>query len=202
MQEIAARLLRVEARLERLLASGWRNAGAEAADLGPEADALAALGLAQIAERLRAVATAASATEALPAIVLAAAACRLLRARLRAAAAPPGQCTDLRDTELPEPTTDQLLPLARLALADGEAWACVRLRGAIPAELFLLEPLPPRPGEAVAAPLPPPRGESATPSPRPAWRRASGEPGPPRRTMPTARPRTSAPGCGARFVAT
>jgi hypothetical protein len=164
MQEIATLLLRVEARLERLLASGWRDAGAEAADLGREADTLAALGLAQVAERLRAVATAPSATEALPALVLAAAACRLLRARLPAAAAPPGQWADLLDGDPPEPAADQLLPVARLALADGEAWACVRLRGAIPAEWLLLEPLPAGPGEADAAPLPPRSGEAPTAS--------------------------------------
>src|SRR5262249_25659418 len=105
MQEIAARLLGVEARLERLLASGWRNAGSEAADFGSEPDALAALGLAQVAERLRAVATAPSATEALPAIVLATAACRLLRARLPAAVAPPGQCADLLDVDLASAAT-------------------------------------------------------------------------------------------------
>ena len=32
MEMVAERLRRVEDRLERLLASGWRNAGAEAAD--------------------------------------------------------------------------------------------------------------------------------------------------------------------------
>src|SRR5262249_28073296 len=90
VQEIRNRTLRVEDRLERLLAPGWRNAGAEAADLAGEADALAALGLERLAQRLRAVTAAPSVDEALPAIVLAAASCRLLRARLPAATAPPG----------------------------------------------------------------------------------------------------------------
>src|SRR5437870_3901374 len=130
MQAMAERLRRVEDRLERLLASGWRNAGAEAADLAGEADGLAALGLAHLAERLRAVAAAPSAAEALPAIALASAACRLLRARLPTDAAPAGRWAHLLQADdPPETAAERLIPVARMAVGDGEAWACVRLVG-------------------------------------------------------------------------
>jgi hypothetical protein len=154
VDKVAERLRRVEDRLERLLASGWRNARAEAADLAGEADALAALGLPHLADRLRAVAAAPGATEALPAIALAAVACRQLRVRLPAESAPPGQWTPLPSAEeLPEPAVERLLPLGRMALGDGEAWACVRLRGAAPADWLLVEPLPHGPTETTTAPL-------------------------------------------------
>src|SRR4051812_27326378 len=104
MQEIAERLRRVEDRLERLLASGWHHASAEAADLAAEADTLAALGLEALAERLRAVAAATRADEALAAIALATAACRLLRARLPADSPPPGAWTPLAAPDGPRPT--------------------------------------------------------------------------------------------------
>src|SRR5207253_2158844 len=100
---------------------GWRDAGAEAADLAGEADALAALGLAQLAERLRAVATAPSVAEALAAIVLAAAACRLLRARLPAAAAPPDRGVDLWRIEGPPPA-DDWRPWLRYSLRGHLQW--------------------------------------------------------------------------------
>src|SRR4051812_36035335 len=142
MEEIAGRLRHVEDRLERLLVSGWRNAGAEPADLAAEADTLAALGLAGVADRVRAVAAAPSAAEALPAIALATAACRLLRARLTTDTAPAGEWTSLATTAgAPESAASRLIPVARMVLADGEAWACVRLRGGFPAAWLLLEPL-------------------------------------------------------------
>jgi hypothetical protein len=154
MQDISDRLLRVEDRLERLLASGWRNAGAEAADLASEADALATSGFEHLAQRLRAVAAAPSVDAALPAIVLAAASCRLLRARLPAATAPPGPWAPLLPAEgLSRSPTAELLLVARMVVADGEAWACVQMRGGAPAGWLLLEPLPPGPSEAATAPL-------------------------------------------------
>src|SRR4051794_34408591 len=133
MQDVAERLGRVEDRLERLLASGWRNVAAEAADLAGEADAPAAPGLPHLAERLRAVAVAPGGAGGPPAPPLAAAACRLVRARLPADAAPAGQWADLLQAEKGrEPAVERLIPIARMALGDGEAWACVRLRGAAP----------------------------------------------------------------------
>src|SRR3954469_1222603 len=149
MQAVAERLRRGEGRLGRVLASGWRTAGPEAADLAGEADGLAALGLAHLAERLRAVAAAQSAAEALPAITLAAAACRLLRARLPTDAAPPGGWAHLLPADNPpQAAAQRLIPVARMAVGDGEAWACVRLRGGSGAEWLLLEPLLPGPSEA------------------------------------------------------
>jgi hypothetical protein len=159
MQEIAERLERVEHRLERLLVSGWRNAGSEASDMVGEADALAGLGLEQLAERLRAVAAASSAAEGLSAIVLAAAGCRLLRARLPAPTTPPGPHFEALAGDLRQPAAHRLLPVSRLALVDGEAWACVRLHGATPTEWLLLEP--PSLGQGDVGPVPPPPQPSA-----------------------------------------
>src|SRR5688500_8977104 len=79
----AARLVRrVEERLERLLESGWRNAGQEASQLTEEAEALALAGMERLAQRLREVAAAKAAADGLAAVTVALAACRLLRARL------------------------------------------------------------------------------------------------------------------------
>src|SRR5215216_271904 len=82
MRDVAERLSELEMRLARVLAAGWRNAGSETSGLVDEADALAELGLAEIASRLHAVVDATSATEALRALTLASAACRLVRARV------------------------------------------------------------------------------------------------------------------------
>src|SRR4051794_15364785 len=120
MEEIASRLRHVEDRLERLLVSGWRNVGAEPADLAAEADALAALGLTEVADRMRAVAAAPSAAEALSAIALASAACRLLRARLPTDTAPSGEWTTLATTvAAPDAAATRLIPVARMAVDDG-----------------------------------------------------------------------------------
>ena len=51
-------LHQVEERLGRLLASGWRQARGEAAELRADADALAEAGLVEVASRLIAVAEA------------------------------------------------------------------------------------------------------------------------------------------------
>lgn len=142
VQDVCDRLRQVEDRLERLLASGWRNASAEAADLTSEADGLADLGLSEFAGRLRRVAAATSVREALPAIALALSACRLLRARLAVDAAPPGSWAPLvaakkRSTA----ASDRVLPVARVALADDEeVWACTRVSRGFASELLLIEP--------------------------------------------------------------
>jgi hypothetical protein len=169
MQEVADRLRRLEDRLERLLASGWRNAGAEAAALAAEGEALAEAGLPGLGERLALVAAAAGSApspggapgagaapapgptapasdgEALPALAMALAATRLLRARLPADAPPPGAWAPLG---LPAPgarkrapaAADRVVPICRVPHAEGELWACVRLRGAHAEELLLLQP--------------------------------------------------------------
>ncbi|HYF76663.1 MAG TPA: hypothetical protein VD973_06010 [Symbiobacteriaceae bacterium] len=150
MQEVADRLRRLEDRLERLLASGWRNAWAEAAALAAEGEALAEAGLPGLGERLAQVAAAtgsapASDGDALPALAMALAATRLLRARLPADAPPPGAWAPLsapapgarKRTSAPP---DRVVPVCRVPHAEGELWACVRLRGAHAEELLLLQP--------------------------------------------------------------
>src|SRR5437868_4343482 len=129
LSDVAEQVYRVEARLELLMASGWRNAAAEAADLGEEAAALDALGLAALAERLRRVAAAADGAAALPAIALALAACRQLRVRLAADRLPPGDWSPLAPPRRTPRTQDRLLPLGRVAVGQEEVWICVRLRG-------------------------------------------------------------------------
>jgi hypothetical protein len=163
MQDIDDRLRRLEDRLERLLASGWRHAVAEAAELTGEADALAALGLEHLAARLRAVATATSAAEALSAVALAAAACRLLRARLPVDALPPGDWAPLAAPDGPPPTPERLLLVARVALAGGEAWACVRRQGGTVTDWMLVEPPgpPPEPPPDPVPEPPPPTAPSS-----------------------------------------
>lgn len=141
MNEVVGRLRRVEDRLARLLASGWRNAAGEAADLAGEADALAALGLGELTNRLRKVAAAADETEALPSIALSLAALRLLRARLPVDDAPPGSWTPLvAPAKRKASPPDRLVPLGSMALSDGEAWACVRVRGLVAVEWVLVDP--------------------------------------------------------------
>jgi hypothetical protein len=138
--DLDLRLRRVEERLERLLVSGWRNAGAEATDLAEEAEALAELGFGELAERLRGVAAAEGGSEALRAVTLAATACRLLRARLPAEA-PTGEWLPIgKATRRRGASTERLLPIGRMALEDGEAWACVRLRGTMADDWLLLDP--------------------------------------------------------------
>lgn len=136
MDEISDRLRRLQDRLERLLASGWRNAAAEAAELGAEGEALAEAGLPQLGERLRTLA-AAGPDEALPALAMTLAACRMLRAHLPADAPPPGAWAPL-SVATKKHAPDKLVPLCRVPHGDGEAWACVRLRGTIADELVLI----------------------------------------------------------------
>jgi hypothetical protein len=120
--------------------------------LTAEADALAALGLPELAQRLRAVATAGTAAEALAAVALATAACRLLRARLPTDGAPAGAWSPLAAQRKGKAGgAERLVPVGRLPLGQGEVWGCVRLRGSAADQWLLVEPLPleERPGEAV-----------------------------------------------------
>jgi hypothetical protein len=140
MSEIGERLFDVESRLARLLATGWRNAGAEAAVLSGEADAFAGLGLEKFASRLRAIADAGSATEALRAVTMASAACRLLRARVAlddqsAEGWQPLVAPRRRRAAEPE----MLLPLCRFSTGGAEVWSCLRSRG-FAVEWVLVEP--------------------------------------------------------------
>ncbi|MEA2515948.1 MAG: hypothetical protein QOJ59_5437 [Thermomicrobiales bacterium] len=147
MRDIGERLMELESRLARLLAAGWRNAAVEAAGLSVEADAYAELGLGELAGRLRAVATASSATEALRSLTLASAACRLLRARV---------ALDDQSEQAWHPLIvprrrraierDMLLPLCRLSLGGTEVWSCLRSRG-FAVEWVLVEPPTSLPGE-------------------------------------------------------
>jgi hypothetical protein len=150
-REVAERLLGVEDRLERLLASGWRAASAEAADLALEADDLEALGLSAFAARLRALAAAADARQALGGVALTTAASRRLRARLPLDDLPPGEWTPMAAPGRKAAPTEHLLPIGRLSVEGGETWACARLRGKQAEEWLLLEPLP-----RAGLPAPPP----------------------------------------------
>lgn len=140
MRDVSERLSDLETRLARLVAAGWRNAGAEAEGLLVDADALAEEGLGEIAARLRAVAAAESASEALRALTLATAACRLMRARI----AMGGEVAEgwhplvaPRRRRSVEP--DMLLPLCRFSLAGSEVWSCLRSRG-FAVDWVLVEP--------------------------------------------------------------
>lgn len=141
MQDVAQLARRVEDRLQRLLASGWRHAGQEAQELMAQADTLTQQGLPELAWRLRQVAAAGDATEALAAVAMSLAALRLLRAHLPVDDPPSGNWSELASTTRKRPLLDRLLPVSRLTLASGEAWACVRLRGTQPSELVLLTPV-------------------------------------------------------------
>ena len=145
MQDLGDRLSDMETKLARLLAAGWRNAASDAATLSIDADAFAELGLGELAQRLRTVVSAASATEALRSLTLASASCRLLRARI----APGDQSAEAwqpvlvpRRRRAVEP--DMLLPLCRLSLVGNEVWSSLRSRG-FAVEWVLVEPpaLPP-----------------------------------------------------------
>lgn len=143
MREIAERLRRVEDRLERLLASGWRTAAVEAVDLVEEADALTKLGLPALASRLREVGAASGEAEALPRIALSLTALRLIRARLAVDDPPPGSWLPIVDRAKRRPAlSDRLVPLGRLLLGHREVWATARIRGAVLSEIVLLDPVP------------------------------------------------------------
>ncbi len=145
MDDVIEQVMRLEQRLERLLAGGWRNAGADAAALGQDAEDLAGIGMTDRAARVRAVPAAGGAGEAVEALTLASAACQLLRARLAADAALTHDWTPLEATPATpkkQPAVDRLLPVGRMALEEREGWACLRLRGTSAHEWLLVDPLP------------------------------------------------------------
>jgi hypothetical protein len=141
VQDVSDRLRAIEERLERLLASGWHNAGDEAVSLGEEADAIAGYGLPQFADRLRRVEVAQGGGEALASIAMASSACRLLRARIPADAPPPGDWAPLTAAARSRTTPlDRLMPVARVPLDGAEVWACVRLHGGIGGDMVMIDP--------------------------------------------------------------
>jgi hypothetical protein len=140
LHDVGEQVRSVEARLERLVASGWRNAAAEAADLAEAAAALDELGLAALAERLRRVVAAADGAAALPAIALSLSACHQLRARLAADRLQPGDWSPLAPPRRQAAQTPaRLIPVGRMAVGREEVWACIRLRGQWTDECFLVD---------------------------------------------------------------
>lgn len=138
---MAERVGLVEERLERLLASGWLTSRSEAAHLVPEADALERCGLGELARLLRGVTTAETELQVLRSVALAWAACRLVRARVPSAALPEGKWVPLtRTASRRRPASDSLLPLGRVSLETGEAWACLRVEGARASGWVLVDP--------------------------------------------------------------
>jgi hypothetical protein len=147
---LAEQIEQIEERLGRLLVSGWRQAGPEAADLRNDADALVEAGLPELAARVAAVADAGGPAEALRAIALAKSACRLFRARLPVQG-PPDNWSVLappKPSKRPKAgaTTDTLVPISRLLLEGREVWVCSRLNRN---QILLVEP--PFPVEETAA---------------------------------------------------
>lgn len=150
----------VEERLGRLLISGWRQAGPEAADLRNDADALVDAGLTEVAARVAAVAEAGGPAEALQAIALAKSACRLMRARLPVQG-PPDDWTVLAAPKRSKRSkagtaTETLVPISRLLLEGREVWACARPNRN---QLLLVEaPFPVEETEVTPAAPPEPTG--------------------------------------------
>lgn len=141
MDDLSREIAAIQGRIVRLLDSGWRDASHEALLFAEDADRLEALGAVHIADRLRAVAVAATPGDALRAMAIAANALDLLRARLELpdpadpGAMPwPNRKTRARSTE-------KLYPLCRMLLGDQECWSCLRARGGS-IEWVLVEPSP------------------------------------------------------------
>lgn len=155
---LAEQLEQVEERLGRLLISGWRQAGPEAADLRNDADGLVEVGLPELAARVTAVAEAGGPAEALRAIALAKSACRLMRGRLPVQG-PPDNWTVLAPPKGPKrkkagSATDTLVPISRLMLDGREVWICARPNRN---QLLLVEPpFPVEETEATSAAPPEP----------------------------------------------
>jgi hypothetical protein len=125
--------------LARVLAAGWRNADPDVAALLAETDGLAAVGFAELAGRIRRVGEAPK-EDRLGAVALALAATRLLRARLADTATPTGGWKALESSGRRRASSvERLLPVGRVGLGDGEAWACLRLRG-FASDWVLLDP--------------------------------------------------------------
>lgn len=128
-----------EQRLERLLATGWRNARAESAAFKLQAEVLAGFGLETLSRHLNRVAASTAVDDALQSVTLAIAACRLLRARLAGEPDPECQWQPLAPNRK-HPPGDRLVPVGRMAVGADEAWACIRLRGSLSAEWYLVDP--------------------------------------------------------------
>lgn len=142
----ADRLRRLEDRLERLLAVGWRNAEADRAALRAEIPRLEALGLSELAGQVRA-AVETDGESFLAATTRALHFARLLRARLVEPAVPPGNWEPFVAQRRASRAVDRLVPIGRVPFGEGEVWACARLRG-FAVEWILVEP----PRDEVGAP--------------------------------------------------
>jgi hypothetical protein len=153
-RDLVEMLLRVEERLTRLLTSGWRQAGGEAADLRGDAEALTDAGLPSLGARVAAVAAATDAASALQAIALAASACQLMRTRLLAVEPPPDWPLIRPPKSHKRTTDDTVVPLARLTVDGTEVWASA---WSARNQVVLLEgPFPDAPQALMLAAQPPP----------------------------------------------
>src|SRR5262249_46329428 len=154
---------------------GWRNAGPGLPEIEAAAAALDAAGAPAVAARLRRVVAAGAPADGLAAVTLALAACRLLRARLPAPrpeaassaagwtalslspgspgspGSPVAQPSSSRRRRTRDVRHRRLLPIGRLALDDGEAWACLLLRETSTGEPAFAEWLLVDPQEGVSA---------------------------------------------------
>jgi hypothetical protein len=136
-------------------------------------DGLEELGLSGLAGRVRAVAAARSAKDALGAVSLALAACRLMRTHLAGEETLSGQNgwqivgARRRQARPVGEAHDTLLPVARIATADGEAWLCLRLRGMYASERVLVDPAQLGSGAAPDA-----TGGASSTVTEPAWMRS------------------------------
>jgi hypothetical protein len=148
MTSSAGRIRQVERRLEQLLASGRPNSLADTSILRAEPSALEDVGLTELAERLRRVA--ALDDQYVPALGLALTSCRLLRARLSDDAPLPGNWEPLVSTRGRRQDVEHLVPIGRVALAEGEAWTCARLRYYDVREWLLITPAPDQPADGIA----------------------------------------------------
>jgi hypothetical protein len=136
--EVAERLSELEERLHRTVAAGWRVAGGERVYFEDAAVQLRDLGLVALAERIRAVADAASPAEALAAIALASASVRMLQTHLPADE--PSADWEIAARTTSKQALEHLLPLARMEVAGREVWACATVRGPNATGWVLIEP--------------------------------------------------------------
>src|SRR5689334_12123181 len=153
---LAEQIGQVEERLARLLISGWRQAGPEAAELRQHADDLVEAGLPELAVRVRAVAEAGGPIEALQATALAKSACRLMRVRLPARGVPDGWTPLEPPKKKGGARTETLIPISRVLLDGREVWFCARPNRN---QLLLIEPpFPVEETKTTAAAPPEPTG--------------------------------------------
>lgn len=147
---LTQRLALLEDRLDRLLIAGFQQAGPDRERLLTEAEAIVDLGLASLADRLRAVATAPGPMESLATVSLASAQLRMIRSQLPTT----GEgWQPLRPTAAKKSATASLLPISQVSLEGAPVWSAVRLRGAYGVELLLLEAEGLKPLEAIKGEL-------------------------------------------------